>query len=138
VNAESNQGAQGKNPFDFKTYDLSRIYVSTNENQAAFNAQEYDLKNGKFLDGYLKLCEVINNQHENIINRSSFKNGKCLYGFQLNPQLLDNSVTPSRSGSVKLEVTFAKQTPEAAVIILYGLFQSQLYIDKDREVAFQI
>jgi len=137
VNAESYQGVQGKNPFDFKTYNLSRINVSTNENQAAFNAQEYDFENGKFLDGYLKLCEVINNKHENIINRTSFKNGKCLYGFELNPQLLDNSVTPSRSGNVKLDVTFAKQTPEAAVIILYGLFQSHLYIDKEREVAFE-
>ena len=137
VSVEAFKGKQQKNPFNFQSASITKINVSTNTEQEVFGMQLYDFANEQVLDGYLRLCELINNTSEKFINRNTFKNGKTIFGFDLSPRLLGKSLSVHRTGSLRLDINFSTAPTENCVCVLYGLFASNLYIDKFREISFE-
>ena len=137
VTVDAFKGTQQKNPYNYQPMSITKINVSTNTEQEVFGMQNYDFTNEQVLDGYLRLCELINNTNEKFINRNTFKSGKTIFGFDLCPRLLGKSLSVNRTGSLRLDINFSTAPTENCVCILYGLFASNLYIDKFREISFE-
>ena len=131
------QSKYSLNPFNFVTANLKSICVSTNETEQALNTLRVDFANNSYLDTYMKFSKIIGNYDERIINRDTWLNGRTLYAFDLAPKFLPATEAVAKTGNVRLEINFAEKTTEAYLAIVYAIFQNQIYVDKDRNIAFE-
>jgi len=71
------------------------------------------------------------------INCVEYKNGYALYAFDLSLDLTnDEKFELLRTGSVRLQIKFAEQTPHAITIIMYCEYQNLIKIDRNRNVIY--
>ena len=69
------------------------------------------------------------------ITYSDYGQGYTFFCFDLTPSLLDGNVTePTRSGSLRLEVGFAKPLENPIHVIAYGELDGMIEIDRARHV----
>jgi len=71
------------------------------------------------------------------INRMEYKNGYVLYAFYLSPDLTDDEKFELlRTGSVRLQIKFAEQTPHAITLNVYAEYQNLIEIDCNQNVIY--
>jgi len=67
---------------------------------------------------------------------SDFAAGYCIFPFDLSPSLLDgDQIELIRSGSLRLELKFAKPLEEPIHVLMYGEVDSLIEIGSNREVV---
>jgi hypothetical protein len=136
-------------------------YAGDNLTSAPFNFQHFNLSSlGLFIDGqsvpyrevykprfskglvvkeYLKSI-VHNFQHLNTnlnngISLADFSTGNySLFTFNLTPDFDMHQRQMPRDGNLRLEVTFEKELAASINVIVYGMFDTQIEITKDRDV----
>ena len=67
-----------------------------------------------------------------------YKNGFCLYGFDLSPDWCEEGehFNLVKSGNIRLCLRFAKALPNAVTAICYSEFENVIEIDKKRQILF--
>jgi hypothetical protein len=137
VSSEAYKGDLAKNPYNFKTAEVSKIVVSADDVPAPANYMTFDFASKRYLDGYLRLRDLVKLEHELVLNRDNFVKGKALFGFELVTKLDPNSDPLARSGNVKLEMSLKTAPTSALVVIIYGLFDTCLWMNKNREFYYK-
>ena len=135
VSSTAYLGKQSKNGFNFQNFSTSKVALSTDAISQTNNYIEFDFSNSKYLEGFTKFSEAIGNDKQLLLDRDSWFNGKTLHAFTLSPKASDQTLSPARTGAVRLQIDFAVATTEAIIAVVLGVFDNALVVDNDRDIS---
>lgn len=141
VDNESYRGKRSKNPFNFKTNEISSFNLSVNGILVPQNPLTFDYAKAPFVStrAYTSLFRGIGiNYHDkgNLISKEFFDNGCFMLAFDLTADLSGNSDCANllNQGTVRVEARFAKELATTVTCIVYTEFDASIEIDKNRNV----
>ena len=151
VDSNAYTGEYGKNPFNFKHYDISTITLSVNGEEIPFKqlrlkfpntANERD-KSVDFLQAYNTLFSGTGKMFSNMgldITRDDYPQGFTLFAFDLTPDMCNTAdyFNTVQRGTLSVDLTFEKDTPEAISMVCYSDFENIIRIDSERNVIYDI
>lgn len=129
------------NPFNFQNYKINYLSLYVDGTQVPSRPLQPDFtKNKLYVDAYHTLFSGtgIHFLNEgNSINRENYRDGYCLFAFDLTPDLSANSSTHwnlVKHGSVRIEVRFEEALTSTVNCIVYAEYDNVLEIDASRQV----
>ena len=138
VENDSFNGVIGKNPFNFKHFDLNFLSLYRDGEAMPFRPFQPDFSHSLCMLDYMSLFQSLElwNRDETIpITFEDFKGGYTLYAFNLAPDLaLTGHEQPYRDGNLRLEFKFANALPSTINVILMAVFDGRVEITKSRDV----
>ena len=151
VDSNAYTGEYGKNPFNFKHYDVSTITLSVNGEEIPFKqlrlkfptANNIRDKSVDFLQAYNTLFSGTGKMFSNMgldITRDDYPEGYTLFAFDLTPDMCNTAdyFNTVQRGSLSVDITFEKDTPEAISMVCYSDFENIIRIDSERNVIYDI
>ncbi|XP_053403284.1 uncharacterized protein F54H12.2-like [Mercenaria mercenaria] len=135
-NADMN-GDPATNPFDFGHFQLSKLEVSIDIHNKAFQP---DFENGECMRSCMSLYQATGPLG---LNRSiglamtEYKSGYTLWGFDLTADQAceEGQLQPIKTGNLRIDLQFAQQLPSVVNVIVYAEFDNQIEINGMREVV---
>lgn len=122
-------------PFTFNDFTVSSIGLYRNGQLVPFS----DMYEGKGMKEYLRSIvhntQLLNTNFTNGISFAPFQNGPyTLFTFNLTPDFdMTHSQLP-RDGNLRLEIKFRNPLAEPINVVIYGTFDSQIQITKNRQI----
>ena len=151
VDADAYTGKSGKNPYNFKHFDVTSIGLSVNGEEIPFKQLTLTYPNdnnsntGKvdFIQAYNTLFSGTGKMYANMgldISREDYANGYTLYAFDLTPDMCNTTdyFNAVQRGSLSVAITFGKNTENAIAMVCYGDFENVIPIDSQRNVIYDI
>ena len=140
VKANAFNGHLSNNPFYFGHNKISSIALRVDGVSYPMEEIKMDFTQDAFYLGYLLLLEGTDSCFVNngvTITPSEFKNGHSLFVFDLSPDLHAAAAfrSPSALGKVGVDIRLHAATTESLVVLAYGEFDSEIQINKNREVS---
>lgn len=139
VESSAFNGNYGKNPYNFKHFDVDTISLFTDNNQV-IRPIVSELKEGLYALPFKNLFEKLGMSDKDvgsIISPKLFKEGLSLFLFDLNSSSdLDGTFVAPRQGNVRIEITFKTPLTHVINVILMLENQAILNIDSGRSVYF--
>ena len=151
VDSNAYTGDYVKNPFNFKHYDVSTITLSVNGEEIPFkqlrlkfpsttNVRE---KSVDFIQAYNTLFSGTGKMFSNMgldITRDDYPRGFTLFAFDLTPDMCNTAdyFNTVQRGTLSVDITFEKDTPEAISMVCYSDFENIIRIDSERNVIYDI
>lgn len=135
VNGGAFAGNYKLNPYRFESFALNFISVTVNNIPIPIKALNIDFsKNLSLLPYYLLFPNIgISSKDSGIvIQRDEYEDGNCLFGFDFEP--IDNcsTLTLEKTGTVRIELQFAKALTTSINCVVYSEHQKLLEIDNFR------
>jgi len=131
-------GGYQQNPFNFQHYNLNHLCLYVNGEQFPSKPFTPNFANNLYIREYNSLFEAFGIQfsdHTVSISRSDYPRGFTIFVFNLNPDpQLHETVTPFRTGGIRVEIKFAAPTAQTLNLLIYSEFNSILEIDKYHNV----
>ena len=153
VDSNAYTGEYGKNPFNFKHYDISTITLSVNGEEIPFKQlrlkfpnpsdTESKKKTVDFIQAYNTLFSGTGKMFSNMgldITRDDYPHGFTLFAFDLTPDMCNTAdyFNTVQRGTLSVDLTFEKATPEAISMVCYADFENIIRIDSERNVIYDI
>jgi len=89
----------------------------------------------EYVKSIIQNTQQLNTNLNNGITLNDFTSGNyTFFTFNLTPDFDYNQTQLAKDGNLRLEIKFASATTEAINVIVYGLFDTQLQITKNREI----
>jgi len=132
VSSRAFHGDYSLNPFNFKHYGIKSLLLTRDSENMPYERFRPDFATGNCLREFMSLYQSNDLMGKNAILPISYDEFRSGYTtFQWN--LTDNRRTgvnagPNQRGNLKLDITFSKETDEAMVVVLYGLFESTVQV----------
>jgi hypothetical protein len=140
VDNDAFNGTYSKNPYNFKHHRLTRIALQLDGQEQPVKPMQLDFANGKIVRGYVSLFAGTGKafKDEDVdVSREDYEYGYTLFCFDLTPDLGESDhFSLIKSGSVRLNLTFAEPLPQTVNVIVYAEFQNVLEIDRNRNVFY--
>ncbi|XP_028514631.1 uncharacterized protein F54H12.2 [Exaiptasia diaphana] len=143
VDNDAYSGNYKKNPFNFKTNDLSflGVYVDGEPLPGKPLQPSFDPAKGLgFISAYQSMFTGTGMMFEDLgngISRDEFNQGYGIFCFDLTPDLSNGAhYNLIRKGNLRLELQFAKTLPRSTNIIVLAEFENLIEIDNQRNVLF--
>ena len=151
VDSNAYTGEYGKNPFNFKHYDISTITLSVNGEEIPFKQlrlkfpnpsdTESKKKTVDFIQAYNTLFSSTGKMFSNMgldITRDDYPQGFTLFAFDLTPDMCNTAdyFNTVQRGTLSVDLTFEKDTPEAIFMVCYSDFENIIRIDSERNVIY--
>lgn len=143
VDNDAYSGNYKKNPFNFKTNDLSflGVYVDGEPLPSKPLQPKFDPVNGRgYIMAYQSMFSGTGMMFEDLGNdmtRDEFSQGYAIFCFDLTPDLCNGThYNLIRKGNLRLEIQFAKTLPQSTNIIVLAEFENLIEIDNQRNVLF--
>ena len=127
-------------PFHFQHFNVSSIALYRDGLSLPYREPyEPDFAHDLFTKDYMKSI-IHNPQHLNTnlnngISLKDFKDMYTLFTFNLTPDFDMTQCQMPKDGNLRLEVKFAQPLPNAINVLVYGTFDTQIEITKDRKVV---
>ena len=153
VDSNAYTGEYGKNPFNFKHYDISTITLSVNGEEIPFKQlrlkfpnpsdTESKKKTVDYIQAYNTLFSGTGKMFSNMgldITRDDYPQGFTLFAFDLTPDMCNTAdyFNTVQRGTLSVDLTFEKDTPEAISMVCYSDFENIIRIDSERNVIYDI
>ena len=151
VDSNAYTGEYSKNPFNFKHYDVSTITLSVNGEEIPFKQLRLKFpttanvrdKSVDFLQAYNTLFSGTGKMFSNMgldITRDNYPQGFTLFAFDLTPDMCNTAdyFNTVQRGTLSVDITFEKDTPEAISMVCYSDFENIIRIDSERNVIYDI
>ena len=151
VDSNAYTGEYGKNPFNFKHYDVSTITLSVNGEEIPFKQLRLKFpttnnireKSVDFLQAYNTLFSGTGKMFSNMgldITRDEYPHGFTLFAFDLTPDMCNTAdyFNTVQRGTLSVDITSEKDTPEAISMVCYSDFENIIRIDSERNVIYDI
>lgn len=128
-----------KNPFDFQNFNLNKIGLYRDGELVPGQILTPDYSKDHYLRAYnqtMGALNYFNTDDSNGMTMEHFKDGYNLYAFDLTPDSTAHGPHRHlmRTGSLRLEVGFAKLLKSAVTVVLFGLIDAKLEITKLRDI----
>lgn len=131
-------GHKNQNPFNFEHHGLNYLAVTVDGKPVPSKPLTPDFENGQYVRSYWNQCLATGQVQANSgvgITYSDFARGFALYVLDLTPSVLDgDQVELLKSGSLRLELKFAAELAAPVHVLVYGVLDSMIEIDKSRQV----
>ena len=130
-------GDYSRNPYNFKHYDLKSILLTRDDENIPYERFQPDFKNGKCLREFMSLYQSNDLLGKNAIlpiNYEEFKSGYTHFQWNMSDNRKGVNAGPNQRGNMKLTLAFEDKTPEAFVIVLYGIFESTIQVFANDQV----
>ena len=153
VDSNAYTGEYDKNPFNFKHHDISTITLSVNGEEIPFKQlrlkfpnpsdTESKKKTVDFIQAYNTLFSGTGKMFSNMgldITRDDYPHGFTLFAFDLTPDMCNTAdyFNTVQRGTLSVDITFEKDTPEAISMVCYSDFENIIRIDSERNVIYDI
>ena len=140
VSNDAYNGARNMNPFNFEHYDLTYIALTLDGQLKPNIPLTPDFTNNLFIQSYMSLFAATGkyNVDESIdITRLEYKDGYCLYGFDLSSdQSADADYMDSiKDGNFVIDLRFSMKTPHAVNVVVLFEYDSVIRLDRARKVT---
>ena len=139
VDADAYQGVYGKSPFNFKgaEYEINEVSVVAAGKTYPQKPLTLDFANNRYVEAFIQLFEglgISDDNKGNGVTLKSYKNGTCLFAFDLSPDHDDgNHWDLVRDGSTAINIKFGQAVPAGGIeVIMYAEFDNLITIDHDR------
>ena len=137
VDSDAFHGSYAKSPFNFKNFSIREISVTAAGITYPMKPLTMDFANNQFTRAFVQLFEAVGIGGENKglkIDMKSFKNGCCLFAFDLSPDEDDGSHWDLiKEGTTSVNIEFATAIPASgAEVIMYAEFDNLITIDRNR------
>ena len=135
-------GNYGESPYNFQHFDINYAALSVDGRQIPTKGLQFDLDEGKWLDGYIYLLKCTGsypNDRSNGITGEEYLNGSFLMAFDLTPDLEGGSgghISPPRNGTVKASLRFKNPLPSTTSLVAFAEYDNTVLIDKHRAITF--
>ena len=138
VDNDALNGSYKKNPFNFKNFSLNYIALHVDGHQDVIKPLQPNFTTGNYIQCFADLFMGIGKLYKDEgveINREDFKEGYCLYAFDLSPDMSDGGhFNLIKSGNMRLEMKFGVALPNTVNVVVYAEFENMLEINKDKNV----
>lgn len=141
VDNDAYTGKRSKNPFNFKHNNMSSFFMSVNGVQVPSQAIEMDFstdppQSTRAYNTLFKSTGVHWFDKGNQITKQLYNSGYFMLAFDLTADHAANTEcgNPLNQGTLRIEARFAKSLPQTTTCIVYTEYQSNLRIDKNRNV----
>jgi len=141
VDNDAYSGNYKKNPFNFKTNDLSflGIYIDGEPLPGKPLQPKFDQAN-EFIMAYQSLFSGTGSLFEDIgndISRDDFDDGYAIFCSDLTPDLSNGGhYNLIKKGNLRLELQFAKALPQSINVVILSEFENLIEVDNQRNVLF--
>lgn len=139
VSNKAFNGDRKENPFNFDNFHINHFALSVDGIQVPSRHLQPNFDASLFVEAYHSLFSGTGihflNQG-NCVSREAFKNGYCLFAYDLTPDLSANSGSHFnlvRHGSVRIDVRFNQELTDNVNCIVYAEYDSILEIDATRQ-----
>jgi hypothetical protein len=127
-------------PFEFKDFGVQSIGLYRDGQSLPYRElYQPNIKQGLYLRDYMRSI-IHNTQHMNTnlnngITLEDFASGNyCFFTFNLTPDFDINQKQLPRDANLRLEIKFRKALPQSINAIVYGTFDTQIQITRDRQI----
>lgn len=138
VESEAFNGKLTKNPFNFKNFNVSSVILRRNGAAVPFEELEMDYSTGCYGQAYLSLLQGTGKLFTDegfAIPYAQFKNGFCLYGFDLSNDLGScGTFDLVTEGKLSLEIKLKTAHSSSITMIVYLEYDSVYEMDKSGNV----
>ena len=139
VKNDSLMGSYKLNPFNFENFNIRKIGLYVDNVPLPTRALKLNFEKELYTEGYLTLFTGTNKLFQDSglqIKRRDYSKGYSIFAFDISPSLCFGAhVERFRTGSVRLELEFAKSITSSVSIIAYIQYDSLLQINAFREVV---
>ena len=140
VRSEAFNGSFSMNPFQFLHLDLNFLSLYHQGQQIPAKGLQPNFEQGRYTTEYMTLFNATNTAWENEscgLTLEDYAGGYTLYCFDLTPTLAHPSAVleVQKSGPIRLEAKFTNPLPFPINIIIYGQFDGQIEITKERQIV---
>jgi hypothetical protein len=139
ITFQSSRQYEGNKNVDTSLYqhlNVTNITLSRNNDYRETYSQDFE--NDKYMSSYVvSLIRNMGYLDKNLncgITSVDFKNKYPFFTFVLAPDFDFNQIQLPRQGNLRLDVKFGKALVEASNIIIYGIFDNEIQIRKDKTV----
>lgn len=141
VDADAYRGDIKKTPFNFKSYSISEVKVISGGQTYPSHPMKLNFKSNHYVRAFHQLFEALDLARDNKgneVTRLGFKNGQCLFAFDLTPDEDDSGHWDLiREGTTSIEISFAEKIPDTGIeVIVYAEFDNLIMLDKNRNVMY--
>ena len=130
VDGDAFTGKTGKNPYNFKNFDVNNVGLSVNGEEIPFKQltltyPKSDRKDVDFIQAYNTLFSGTGKMYANMgldISREDYPNGYTLYAFDLTPDMCNSTdyFNAVQRGSLSVDITFAEAANNAIAMVCYN------------------
>ena len=137
ISDTSMSGGYQQNPFNFQNFGLSYLAMQANGETIPRLAYQPNFEEGDYIRSYFGVLEALGFDVGPIcwdITPEEWEEGYNLYAFKVTPGPIGMVKTPSRVGSIRIELRFAAATTFNINILLLSQQGAELQIDKYKNV----
>jgi len=142
IDADAYHGNLGKSPFNFKNFDINEVSVIAAGQTYPSKPLTPDFAHNRYTRAFVQLFEglgISDDNKGNTVNLKKFKNGICIFAFDLSPDEDDGSDHWDlvKEGATAVNIHFANPTPAAAggvEVIVYAEFDNLLTVTQHRNI----
>ncbi len=132
-------GSYATNPFNFEHFGLNYLSVFIDSVQIPSKPFTPDFTNKNYIREYNSLFSgsgIHFSDNGNDISYSDYANGFTLFCFDTTPDLSSHDTTwnVQKSGTLRIELRFARALEESITVIVFSEFDSLIEIDRNRQV----
>ena len=138
VNNDASKGVYGKNPFNFKHFNVKHVDLRIDGESKPVLPLTPDFKGKKCIREYMSLLESMNILGKDAslpFTYDKFLNGYTFFAWNLTPDYLVKMQDPSRRSNIRLDLKFSEATATSLNILLYAVFDSTVMIDGSGNVV---
>lgn len=136
VESAAFHGTYNRSPFNFQNFGIRQVSITAGGQMFPSKPLQMAFGTNQFTRAFVQLFEGLGIGGENkgnCINRDAFKNGSCLFAFDLSPDEDDGSHWDLiKDGSVSVNIEFAAALGNPVEVVVYAEFDNLLTIDQHR------
>ena len=141
VDQSSFSGIAGKNPYDFKAFDLNYLALEIDGRMVPSKALAPSFEAGQYLDAYEQLLDSMGRLHMPdpymSFDRWSYANGNTIFGFDLTPSKSGlGAMSLVHRGNMRIHLGWAKALPSTITLIMRFAYDNVIDVTRDRLVNF--
>lgn len=137
----SHNGDWKTTPWNYQHFDLNFLELNVEGTPVPSHPLQPDYAGGQYMDCFDTIYRgnlLLGSDMTHGVTYSDYKDGYCLYCFNLTPDKSDGSSHVARKefGNVRLALRFAKATTETLTLVVLGQFSNVITIHGNRQVVF--
>lgn len=142
VTTKAFNGSREKSPFTFTHQNLQKIICYRDGISIPRNGYEMNYTEDLYSDAYIGFIQTLNQNNTDSyaeIDYGEYKTKKCIYGFNLQPDLSNGTgivgyISDTSESIVRFDLTFASPTSENLTALMFAEFDTIMEITANRNL----
>ena len=142
VDSRAFNGDSTMNPYKFEPFGLSYIVCFKDGQMIPRNGYSMDYEEGLYVDAYVGLIQTLNQNGTDsyaAIDMNSFAKDKCIYGFNLCPDLSNGSgmvgyISDTTDANIRFDLKFSEPVQSNLTAVIFAEYDTVSEITSDRQL----